>query len=243
MSFVGRSPSLGSKSPLQARRAMRFMSDCRIFSLTKALRLLQLAIAGAAFSALTACGTSATSQTIGTNPSSGGTTAIPAVNLVAMKSKVAMGTPATLQWSAKDAQSCTASGGWSGTEPTSGTATTDPLTASTTYVLTCTGPGGSASQSAEVVVTSPAPTVTLAASPATIANGGMSTLSWSSENATACTAAGGWRGAVAMSGTWSTGALPNTTDYELTCTGAGGSATQSATVTVAALPPVVTQKR
>src|SRR5882672_2610956 len=88
--------------------------------------------------------------------------------------------------------------------------------------------------------TSPFPTATLSASPTTIANGGMSTLSWNSQNATACTASGGWHGAVATSGTWSTGALSNTTEYELTCTGAGRSATQSATVTVSALPPLVT---
>src|SRR6202035_2886412 len=72
-----------------------------------------------------------------------------------------------------------------------------------------------------------APTVTLSTSPTTIANGGASTLSWNAANATACTAAGGWHGTVATSGTWSTGAVSNTTEYELTCSGAGGSATQS----------------
>ena len=124
-----------------------------------------------------------------------------------MKSTVPVGTPATLQWSAKYAETCTASGGWSGTQPTSGSVTTDPLMADTSYTLTCSGVGGSSSQSAEVVVATPAPTVTLTASPATVANGGMSTLTWSSENATACIASGGWSGPVATSGTWSTGAL------------------------------------
>src|SRR5258705_116472 len=78
-----------------------------------------------------------------------GSAAKPAVTLQATKSSVAMGTPVTLKWSAKDAQTCAASGGWSGTQPTSGTATTDPLTATTSYTLTCNGVGGSASQSAE----------------------------------------------------------------------------------------------
>src|SRR3982075_84201 len=183
--------------------------------------LIRWVLGFAAFSALAACQQSSSSQTSATNPAGG--TAQPAVTLVATKSRVAMGTAATLQWSATDAQTCTASGGWAGTQPTSGTATTDPLTATTSYTLTCDGPGGSASQSAEVVATSPAPMVTLSASPTTVANGGMSTLSWNSLDAGSCTASGGWQGPVATSGTWSTNALSNTTDYELTCTGSGGS--------------------
>jgi hypothetical protein len=59
-------------------------------------------------------------------------------------------------------------------------------------------------------------------------------LTWVSTNATACTASGGWTGSLATSGTKSTGALSASTTYTLSCTGAGGSATQSATVTVTA---------
>src|SRR5258708_15288984 len=97
---------------------------------------------------------------------------MPAVTLVATKSSVGVGASATLQWNAKDAQTCAASGGWSGTQPTSGTATTNPLTAPTNYTLTCSGPGGSASPSAEVTLTSLAPPVTLSAAPPTIAHCG-----------------------------------------------------------------------
>jgi hypothetical protein len=65
-------------------------------------------------------------------------------------------------------------------------------------------------------------------------------LSWSSTNATSCTASGAWSGTKAISGTASTGGLTANETYTLTCTGTGGSATQSATVTVgaAASPPV-----
>src|SRR5208283_1967833 len=109
---------------------------------------------------------------------------------------------------------CTASGGWSGIQPIKGTLSTEPLTSNTSYTLTCTGAGGSASQSAEVAVAVPTmPTVTLTAAPTTVTSGNTSNLTWTSSNATACTASGGWNGEVALSGTWSTAALTNSTDY------------------------------
>ena len=84
----------------------------------------------------------------------------------------------------------------------------------------------------------PAPTAALTANPTSIASGGTSTLSWSSTNATACTASGGWNGALpTTNGSRSTGALAATTSYSLTCTGPGGtSAAATATVRVQAAP-------
>lgn len=80
--------------------------------------------------------------------------------------------------------------------------------------------------------TDPAPTVSLSANPATVDAGSSSTLSWSSTNATSCTASGAWSGSRAVSGSESTGALDATSTYTLTCDGAGGSAGQSVSVTV-----------
>src|SRR5215472_256410 len=81
-------------------------------------------------------------------------------------------------------------------------------------------------------VTSPG--ITLTATPGTVSSGSASTLSWSSTNATSCTASGGWSGSKGMSGSWSTGALSATTTFTLTCNGASGTtpATQSTTVGV-----------
>jgi hypothetical protein len=61
-------------------------------------------------------------------------------------------------------------------------------------------------------------------------------LSWSATNASSCTALGGWSGSQPMSGNASTGALTNTTTYTLTCSGTGGSASQSITVNVSSVP-------
>jgi hypothetical protein len=58
-------------------------------------------------------------------------------------------------------------------------------------------------------------------------------LTWSSTEATACAASGGWSGTLGTSGTQSTGAVSATTTYSLTCSGPpGNSAPASATLTV-----------
>jgi hypothetical protein len=80
----------------------------------------------------------------------------------------------------------------------------------------------------------PAPTVALSASPTSVTSGQSSTLTWSSTNATACTASGAWSGSEPTSGSVSTGALNQNSTYSLSCTGSGGTATASATVTVTA---------
>ncbi len=80
-----------------------------------------------------------------------------------------------------------------------------------------------------------APTVSLAASPVSVMPGVASTLTWSSTNATSCTASGGWAGAKATSGSLSVSPTVTTT-YTLTCTGAGGTTAQSVTVTVSSSP-------
>ncbi len=57
---------------------------------------------------------------------------------------------ANLTWTSTNATSCYASTDWSGTKGTSGSETTYNLTYSKTYTITCTGSGGSASDSVTV---------------------------------------------------------------------------------------------
>ena len=170
------------------------------------------------------------SVAVGPNPA-------PTVALTANPTSIATGASSTLNWSSTDATGCTASDGWSGAKATSGSQSTGPLNVTTNFTLTCTGPGGSASQTATVTVTPP-PTVTLTANPTAIASGASSTLTWNSTNATGCTASGGWSGARPTSGSQSTGALTATTSFTINCTGPGGSANQTATVTVLPAPTV-----
>lgn len=87
-----------------------------------------------------------------------------------------------------------------------------------------------------VIVTVPLPTLTLSANPTTILAGQASTLTWSSTNATSCTASGGWSGTRATSGTEVV--TPTLmTSYLLTCQGSGGSILKFVTVLVTASTP------
>jgi hypothetical protein len=86
------------------------------------------------------------------------------------------------------------------------------------------------------IVNSP-PTVTLSATPTTVVANGLTTLSWKTTNATACTASGGTFTGSQQTGTGSTSvSVAATTTYTLTCTGPGGSAAQTATVTATPAP-------
>ena len=91
----------------------------------------------------------------------------PAVTLSANPSTVNNGAASTLSWSATNATSCTASGGWSGSQAISGSESTSALSATTAYTLSCTGTGGTTVQSATVTVTA-----------STTAPTGTATLSW-----------------------------------------------------------------
>ena len=86
-----------------------------------------------------------------------------------------------------------------------------------------------------IVMATSAPTVTFSASAASVPAGQTVQLTWSSTNATSCTAAGtpGWRGSEMTSG--STAVIINANvSLTLTCTGAGGSASQSVMVATTA---------
>jgi hypothetical protein len=164
---------------------------------------------------------------------------LPTVTLTASPAQVTAGSSTTLAWSSADADSCTASGGWSGARATSGSQVISNLSSTTTFTLDCTGGGGSTSRSVtvEVVPAAPLPTVTLTASPAQVTAGSSTTLTWSSADADSCTASGGWSGERATSGSETVAGLSATTSFTLSCTGAGGTASSTATVGVSAPPP------
>lgn len=82
----------------------------------------------------------------------------PVVTLTASPATVTSGQTTTLTWSATNATSCTASGGWSGTKTAAaGTHTeqTAALTANTTFEIECVGSGGRHNASVTVMVTAP----------------------------------------------------------------------------------------
>lgn len=78
------------------------------------------------------------------------------VSLTSSASSVASGGSVTLNWNT-DASDCVASGGWSGAKAVSGSASIGPLTANTTFTLTCSSGSGSAAQSVNVAVAATTP--------------------------------------------------------------------------------------
>jgi len=155
---------------------------------------------------------------------------------------IAYNTAATLSWTSTNATSCNAFNAWGGTKGTSGSESTGNLTGTRTYTITCTGAGGSASDSVTVNVSAPTlpPTVDIKANssdgPITIDYNTGATLTWTSTNATSCDASNAWTGWKATSGSQSTGNLTSSKTYTIFCTGAGGSATDSVTVNVRPVP-------
>lgn len=94
-------------------------------------------------------------------------------------------------------------------------------------------------QSIPLTVAAPtAPTVSISANPVSFTQGGSTTLSWTTTNATSCTASGDWSGSKAVpNGTQVvTPASSGIFNYTLTCTGLGGSTQNTANVTVVGNP-------
>ncbi|WNC70906.1 hypothetical protein RGQ13_12265 [Thalassotalea psychrophila] len=163
----------------------------------------------------------------------------PSITLSSSTNDVYKSTEFTLTWSSIDATSCTASGDWSGIKSTSGAETlSEAMTGEKNYILDCSGSGGSTSKSVDVIVISPLPTVTVESSVYSALTGDTYTLTWSSTDATSCTASGDWSGIKAASGTESfTDAMAGEKKYTLECSGSGGNASESVEV-VLTIPPL-----
>ncbi|HEY5646246.1 MAG TPA: hypothetical protein VIS76_09905 [Pseudomonadales bacterium] len=189
---------------------------------------------------------------------------LPLISFAADPTQVPHGTSTRLSWAATDAERCSAQGGWSGEQPSSGSVLTAALNTATEFVLTCSGRGGATTQQVFVDVITAAeadpepqpaatpdptpppeptpqpsptpPTVNLSLASSTISAGASTSLTWSASNAGACTASGGWSGTRATSGSQSVSPVTTTT-YTLTCSGNGGSSSASVTLNISAEPP------
>lgn len=80
---------------------------------------------------------------------------LPVVTLAASPASITSGRTTTLEWTATNATSCTASNGWTGAKTVTGRQPTDALVANTTFEMGCFGAGGRAAASVTVTVTAP----------------------------------------------------------------------------------------
>lgn len=153
------------------------------------------------------------------------------VSLSTNSSVISVGSSVDLRWTASNADSCAASGGWSGSRSPNGQETIGPLITSTVFMLNCSGTGGSVSKQVTVEVdNSSGNRIGFVATPEYLEAGSISTLSWEAEDASNCTALGGWEGSQPITGVYTIGPIDVSTTYELVCS--WGSETENAYVSV-----------
>ncbi|MDY6792391.1 MAG: Ig-like domain-containing protein, partial [Thermodesulfobacteriota bacterium] len=156
---------------------------------------------------------------------------LPTIEISANPVAILTDESSTLTWKSTHADTCVIEPGV-GSVVLNGSTSVSP-TQTTTYTITATNPGGTATASVTVTVNVP-PAVSFSASPATIAQGGSATLSWSSENAQSAHIDNGI-GVVSTDGTISV-SPEHTTTYTLSVTGPAGNASAKATVKVTGNP-------
>jgi len=181
---------------------------------------------------LAAC-LSACSGSSGSSNTAQGEGRTPSVSLTASSTSVSSGGRVTLTWSSSRANGCSASGGWSGDRPTSGSESVGPISRDTTFTLSCSGDSGGAVQQVTVRIDQgQGAWINLTASPEYVEAGGTSTLSWNASGASGCTASGGWSGAKSAAGSFTAGPINTSTTYQLSCDGPDGSSLAMVTVQV-----------
>ncbi len=159
----------------------------------------------------------------------------PVVSFNTLENRIDPGNSTTLWWNTTYADSCSIA-------PAIGIVNlNDSITVSpaetTTYTITATGPGGTTTETVNLIVAFE-PTVNITAAPETISPGESSTLTWSSTYADSVTIEPDI-GNVDLAGSLDVSPL-GTTVYTITATGPGGTSSGSTTVQVQALPPVAT---
>ena len=163
----------------------------------------------------------------------------PTVTITATPLTIIAGQFTTLEWKSTNATSITITPSVLGEDqqivPLEGSKKVS-LTKTTTYTATVTGPGGNATASVTITVTPMQ--INFTAKPGTIATGQSATLSWSTVGVNTLTIDNNVGDVSTKLPTGSVTVTPNqTTTYTATATGPGGTVTQTAVVSVVAVPP------
>jgi RHS repeat-associated protein len=157
----------------------------------------------------------------------------PQASISASPETILLGESATLSWTSTYAGTCMIEPGIGAVDP-NGSTVISP-TETTTYTITASGPCGSVTDTVTVAVLYP-PTVSISVDPGVILLGDSSTLTWSSTHADTCLIEPGV-GTVDPNGSTTVSPI-GTLTYFITATGPGGTATDTATITVL-YPPTV----
>ena len=162
----------------------------------------------------------------------------PTSSLSVVPGSIIKGEKATLNWSSQNVTSCSMTPDV-GPVDAQGSMTIAP-SISTTYYLTCNGPGGTSNNASSITVSEPpmaplAPTSSLSVNPLSITKGEAATLEWTSMNAVKCDIQPDI-GPVQPQGTTKITPAADTA-YTLNCSGPGGSTTSMVNLSVVVPPP------
>jgi probable HAF family extracellular repeat protein len=175
----------------------------------------------------------------------------PAVQLSANPATVAPGGTFTVNWSSSNSWSCVADSSappWSGVQPTSGSVmlTAGPSPGTITLALSCYYGNQGAAAHTTVTVSYPEVSVSLTASATSVMTGQSTTLTWSSDNATSCSATGGasgdgWQGAQPLASSKvvtesNAGTAAITLTYTLTCVSSVSNKSGAARASITVMP-------
>ncbi len=139
----------------------------------------------------------------------------------------------TLSWSSSNADICQASGAWSGSKPIAGSEVMVGLTVNSEFELTCSGPGGTATDAIVVqVAPEPVPALTFFAQSGSVPPNGTTNLEWNASNVSSCSASGDWSGNKSTAGVESVGPLTSDSEFVLTCDGSTGSVSGTVNIVV-----------
>jgi len=142
--------------------------------------------------------------------------------------------PVSLNWSSSNANSCIASLDWSGSKATQGQESLAKPRGNYSFTLTCSGPGGSASDTENTRVIQ-VPRCSFVANPLGIIPPQTSTLSWACQYADTCSIDNNIGSVDNVSGAKEVRPTKTTT-YTLDCAAPDGSRSYQATVSVGFLP-------
>lgn len=159
----------------------------------------------------------------------------PIIRFEAAPLTITLGDASTLSWQTENAESVTLDNGI-GSVASSGSTEVVPVE-TTTYTITATGPGGTATAQTAVTVAYLPPEVQISVTPDTIAVGESAVLTWSSDWAESCVLEPDV-GSVGLNGSL-TVAPSETTTYKIIATGQGGESTDETVLCVTDPTPTV----
>jgi len=130
---------------------------------------------------------------------------------------------------------------WTNSTATEGKHWVSSINQTTTFTLTCFGPGGSITKSVRIArignddgreaeLITQAPTLVLTSDLSSLNEDQGTRIRWQATDANSCSAVGGWTDKTGTTDKHWVSSIAQTTTYTLTCSGQGGSVTKSITI-------------